>query len=285
MGRQMTSWRDKILAMGWGPQSFLVMARILDWNVDQLDKPVSSPVKDSLPVDVTRIDWEAAYNASPQLLKEIGRCFDPAFPQDQPPTENKSLGHWLRETMDSTERIMTKAKSRTDLKSGMIPDETVEKNRELKAVVETAKSHLQDLLIEIKVNIDNTRVILTHQKTMTDLLEQARAGDDMALLAALQINRWLTYISWINSRIQKAVAEKEHGFLERLARATEHRQSIQKNAKIWYILTVLWEAGLKKLTYRQIRGFLKEAGLMGVPSTQALERSAERLGLKKYVIE
>jgi hypothetical protein len=51
------------------------------------------------------------------------------------------------------------------------------------------------------------------------------------------------------------------------------------------ILIALWEAGLKKLTYKQIRGFLKEVGLQGLPTHQALERYAQRLGLKKNVIE
>jgi hypothetical protein len=44
----------------------------------------------------------------------------------------------------------------------------------------------------------------------------------------------------------------------------------------------LWDLGLKKLTYNQIRGFLKQAGLSQVPTHAALERYAQRLGLKKY---
>jgi hypothetical protein len=59
----------------------------------------------------------------------------------------------------------------------------------------------------------------------------------------------------------------------------------EKNAKIGFILAALWEAGLMRLTYRQIRGFLKAAGSRGVPLPQALERYAQRMELKKYWIE
>jgi len=42
----------------------------------------------------------------------------------------------------------------------------------------------------------------------------------------------------------------------------------------------LWEAGLKRLKFEQIRDFLKLAGFHGVPSPGSLERYAERLALK-----
>ena len=48
---------------------------------------------------------------------------------------------------------------------------------------------------------------------------------------------------------------------------------------------MLWDLGLKKLTYNQIRGFLKQAGLSQVPTHDALERYGQRLGLKKNYID
>jgi hypothetical protein len=70
-----------------------------------------------------------------------------------------------------------------------------------------------------------------------------------------------------------------------LATALERRPQLRGNATIGFILLVLWEAGLKKLTSNQLRGFLKAVGIQNVPSHQALERYWERLGLKKYTVE
>ena len=49
-------------------------------------------------------------------------------------------------------------------------------------------------------------------------------------------------------------------------------------------MAVLWEAGLKRLTYSEIRGFLQVVGLRGVPSPKALERCGQRVGLTKYYV-
>ena len=48
---------------------------------------------------------------------------------------------------------------------------------------------------------------------------------------------------------------------------------------------MLWDLGLKRLTYNQMRGFLKTVGVSQVPTHAALERYAQRLGLKKYDID
>jgi hypothetical protein len=68
-----------------------------------------------------------------------------------------------------------------------------------------------------------------------------------------------------------------------MAQSLKQEPAPRKHATIGLILAMLWEAGLHRLTYKQIRGFLKSAGLEGLPTAQALERYAQRLGLKKYV--
>ncbi len=50
-------------------------------------------------------------------------------------------------------------------------------------------------------------------------------------------------------------------------------------------MIVMWEAGLKDLTYSQIHEYLQVVGLHDVPSPQALGRYALRLELKKNTVE
>ena len=85
------------------------------------------------------------------------------------------------------------------------------------------------------------------------------------------------------SRIQQMIAGRESAVLHELARALESRPQLRKNATIGFILLALWDAGLKRLTSNQLRGFLKAVGVQDVPLHQALERYRERLGLKKNV--
>ena len=77
------------------------------------------------------------------------------------------------------------------------------------------------------------------------------------------------------------LTEPNHAFVKDLQQIGS-RPLLSKQAKIGFILSLLWDLGLKKLTYNQIRGFLKQAGLPQVPTHAALERYAQRLGLKKY---
>jgi hypothetical protein len=85
--------------------------------------------------------------------------------------------------------------------------------------------------------------------------------------------------------VQRELKEQNQAFAKGLPKRLGSRPLLPKQAKIGFILSVLWEAGLKRLTYKQIRGFLKTADVENVPSHQALERYAQRLGLKKYYIE
>ena len=80
------------------------------------------------------------------------------------------------------------------------------------------------------------------------------------------------------------MTEQNQPFLKDLRRVGS-RPLLPKHAKIGLILLVLWDFGLKRLTYNQIRGFLKTVGLSQVPPHAALARYGERLALRKYHID
>jgi hypothetical protein len=135
--------------------------------------------------------------------------------------------------------------------------------------------------IELKATADDFTARLVWGTPMSELLDKAEAGDAPAVLQVLQVNPRLATRDGISRVIQRALTEPNHAFVKDLQQIGS-RPLLPKQAKIGMILSLLWDLGLKKLTYNQIRGFLKQAGLSQVPSHAALERYAQRLGLKKY---
>ncbi len=119
---------------------------------------------------------------------------------------------------------------------------------------------------------------------MSELLEAAEAGATSAVLQVLQVNARLAEREGISRVVQRALTESNHAFVRDLQKVGS-RPLLPKQAKIGFILCMLWDLGLKKLTYNQIRGFLKQAGLSQVPTHEALERSAQRLDLKNNYID
>ena len=117
---------------------------------------------------------------------------------------------------------------------------------------------------------------------MSELLDAAEAGDASAVLQVLQVNSRLATRDRISRVIQRALTEPNHAFVKDLQKIGT-RPLLPKQAKIGFILSLLWDLGLKRLTYNQIRGFLKQAGLPQVPAHAALERYAQRLGKKNYI--
>src|SRR5262245_9795913 len=101
-------------------------------------------------------------------------------------------------------------------------------------------------------------------------LTAALEGDQPALQRVLSLNPWLSYHPGIARQIQEATAAQDHAFLARIAQGLKQEPAPRKHATVGLILAMLWEAGLHRLTYEQLRGFLKSAGLEGVPSHQAL---------------
>jgi hypothetical protein len=194
------------------------------------------------------------------------------------------LGHGFRTTMGQIAKLLKKADRLTDPKTGLFTEAGLQ-TPELKALVATAQAQLTGMLVELQTTFDTITALLTWGTPMPTLLEQALAGEATALLRVLALNPHLIYRPAITQTIQHKIAQRKSDFLEHLARALAGRPQLRKHAAIGFILLVLWEAGLKRLTSNRLRGFLKAAGVQDLPTHQALERYWERLGLKKYVRE
>jgi hypothetical protein len=231
----------------------------------------------------TPIDWAIAYRAAPKFLTGIVKHFDPTI-TPLPPSDEQRFGAWLRTTLDKIDRVFRRLDPLTDAKTGVFSEETMQR-REFQHFIREAQEHVDEMRIEFKAAVDNLTAIVVWGKTMAELLEAAEAGDASAVLHVLQLNPRLAGRDGIIRVVQRELKEQNQAFAKGLPKRLGSRPLLPKQAKIGFILSVLWEAGLKRLTYKQIRGFLKTADVENVPSHQALERYAQRLGLKKYYIE
>ena len=276
-------WRTRLLGGESDPESMLTMAKILVQAVEWAERGLAKAGTDLLATQASAVQWEQSYHTSPQIITQLLQCLDPAV-GGQPPRDESVLGPWVRTTMAQIARLLKKADRITDPKTGLFTEAGLQ-TKEVKALVATAQEQLTGMLMEFQVMLDTIVALLTWETPMPALLARALAGEETALLRVLSLNPHLVSHPALTRAIQQKIAQRESDFLHDLARVLEQRPSVRKNAAIGFIVLVLWEAGLKRLTSNMMRGFLKAVGVPDLPTHQALERYRERLGLKRYVRE
>lgn len=280
MENQGERWRDRLEAQGWKAESLLVLARISAEMVDHAASGGLAPAGERMLTEQTpAIDWATAYCAAPTFLTRIVTHLDPSITL-LAPSENQRVEVWLRTTMEKVDRLFRRLEHRTNPSSGLLFENTLSRS-EMQRLKQEAQAHAGEMRVELKAAVDNLTAQLVWGKPMTELLEAAEAGDTSAVQQVLQVNPRLAERERISRVVQRALTEPNHAFVKDLENVGS-RPLLPKQAKIGFILLMLWDLGLKKLTYNQIRGFLKQAGLSQVPTHDALERYAQRLGLKKY---
>ena len=257
------AWAGRIAALGWRPESFLVMARMsreaLDLVLGARTAPPRKRETSGPAVDWEGVDWEDAYRAQPEALERVIRTLDPGFSASPhiktagssvvSPRADSFLGEWLRDTMEGVETISSKIDRVADPKTGMVPDTALE-GGEFRALIETAKADVKRFITELRAGADTVVALMQAGRPMHDLVLAAKAGDDDALLAAIGINPHVIDVDGINARVRRAVKERDARFQDRLGRALKAGPALQKNAKVGFTLRVLWEAGLKRLSFR-----------------------------------
>jgi hypothetical protein len=284
MNNRAMHWQDRLAASNWNPETFLIMGRLfLDLGQRVMPETLQRIGGTRQQTVFTETDWDQAYRAAPGMLTQITASFDPALAREAPAQE-EALGPWLRDTMNRIATIVTKMEKHTDRNTGFFTEEAMQ-SPELKAVLGTIDQGIDPLLVELKAALDNIAALMSSGHPMSDWLIKAQGGDYEALRFVLSLNPWLIYHAGITRRIQQSFTEEDQELLHDIAQIPRQQSGFPKHATIGLILIALWEAGLKRLTYNQIRGFLKGVGLHGLPTHQALERYGQRLGLKKNVIE
>jgi hypothetical protein len=284
MNNRAMHWQDRLAASNWNPETFLIMGRLfLDLGQRVMPETLQRVGGTRKETVFTATDWDQAYRAAPGVLTHITASFDPTLAREAP-AQAEALGPWLRDTMNRIATIVTKMEKHTDRNTGFFTEEAMQ-SPELKAVLATIDQRVDPLLVELKAALDNLAALMSSGHPMSDWLTKAQGGDDQALGFVLSLNPWLIYQAGITRRIQHSFTEKDQELLDRLAQLPGQQSGFPKHATVGLILIALWEAGLKKLTYNQIRGFLKGVGLQGLPTHQTLARYGQRLGLKKNVVD
>lgn len=283
MENQGERWRARLEAQGWKAESLVLLARLSAEMVDHAASGGLAPAGERMLTEqTTPIDWAKAYRAAPTFLAGLVKHFDPTMTL-LPPSEEQLVAAWLRTTLEKVDRLFRRLEPMTDAKTGMFSDEVLPRN-DMQRLMREAHAHADEMRIELKAAVDNLTAILVWGKPVGELLEAAEGGDASAVLQVLQVNPRLVERLGISRVVQQALKEPNHAFVKDMQRIGS-RPLLPKHAKIGFILSLLWELGLKQLTSKQIRGFLKTVGVPQVPTHTALERYAQRLGLKKYHIE
>jgi hypothetical protein len=276
-------WRDRLEAQGWKAESLILLARLSAEMVDHAASGGLAPAGERMLTEqTTPIDWAKAYRAAPIFLARIVTHLDPSI-TPLASSDDQLVGVWLRTTLEKVDRLIRRLEHRTDPTTGLLFDEMFPRG-EMQGLKREALHHADEMRVELKAAVDNLTALLVWGTSMFELLEAAEAGDASAVVQVLQVNPRLIGREGINRVVQRALTEPNHAFVKDLP-TIGSRPLLPKHAKIGFILLVLWELGLKRLTYKQIRGFLKTADVPHVPTHVALERYGQRLGLKKYNIE
>lgn len=282
---QSEAWRDRVASLGWRAESFLVMARLLSRLAHDLTPVQLTGAGRRLQSDTFKTtDWDRAYRTAPSVISQMAIGLTPRL-AEQPPTEAQpGWGAWMRETFTEIDATMNRLDAVTDAKTGYFTNDAMQRP-ELKAVVTRAEQQAEAMVVELKAFADNLASVMHTGQSMVDLLTRALEGDRQALQRVLTLNPWLSYHPKIARQLQEATATQDHALLAAISQTLQQEPTPRKHSTIGLILALLWEAGLSRLTYKQLRGFLKAAGIEGVPAHQALERYSQRLGLRKYVRE
>jgi len=282
MENQGERWRNRLEAKGWKAESLILLARIAAEMVDHASSGGLAPAGEQMLTEqTTPIDWAKAYRAAPKFLARMVTHIDPSI-TPLAPSDDQLVGTWLRTTLQKVDRLIRRLGHRTDPTTGLLFDEMFPRS-EMQRLKQEAQQHADEMRIELKAAVDNLTALLVWEKPMWELLEAAEAGDASAVLQVLRVNSRLAERGGISRVVQRALTEQNHAFVKELQRIGS-RPLPPKHAKIGLILSMLWDLGLKRLTYNQIRGFLKTVGVPQVPTHAALERYAQRLELKKYHI-
>src|SRR2546427_8718928 len=144
-------WRERLLAQGADPQSFLIMAKIIAQMMDVADKGIAPAGKQVLAGQAAIVNWGKAYQTSPHVMTQITRSFDPTMDLESP-SEEFAIRPWLRDTMAKVKKITQKADRLTDKRTGLFTDDAMQ-TKELKAVMEIGQSQTGGFLVEIQVAI------------------------------------------------------------------------------------------------------------------------------------
>lgn len=157
----------------------------------------------------------------------------------------------------------------------------IEMEKEYKNSSEAAlekKYFRQSIIINVLLSAYNSICALVFEKSLTQLLKEAKNGNEDSFFDLLQIDRTVIECDWAQKMIRKAQLKGDDKFFRRMAKAIV--KSPLQNAKQFttarMVIVVFWHLGLRKLKYYEIRRLLKSCGLV-VQDADPFRRFVQRL--------
>lgn len=137
----------------------------------------------------------------------------------------------------------------------------------------------QSMIFNIIFSIYNSIALLVFEKTLTDLIKEARNGDKESFFNLLRIDRTVIECEWAQKMIRKSQLTGDHKFFKQMAKAIS--KSPIENAKEYttarIVILLFWGFGLRKLEYPEMIDLIEACGIKLQESPEAFERFVRRL--------
>lgn len=137
----------------------------------------------------------------------------------------------------------------------------------------------QSMIFNIIFSIYNSIALLVFEKTLTDLIKEARNGDKKSFFNLLRIDRTVIECEWAQKMVRKAQLTGDHKFFKQMAKAIS--KSPIENAKEYttarMVILLFWGFGLRKLEYPEMIDVIEACGIKLQESPEAFERFVRRL--------
>jgi len=229
------TWRERLVALEWRPDTVLVMARLFHQLAKDLTPAHLTQAEARLQSDTFKTtDWDRAYATLPSALAQVTADLTPAW-SSQVPTQPPGWEVWVRESLTHIDATVRRLEARTDAKTGLFTDEAM-RGTELKTVVARVEQQVDSIVVELKAVADNLASVLQTGHLMSEWLTRARGGDPAALRWVLSLNPWLSYHPEITTQLQARMAAQDHTELVKIAHAFKQGPRLSKHAAIGLIL-------------------------------------------------
>ncbi len=122
------------------------------------------------------------------------------------------------------------------------------------------KTNVMSALIDV---LNSVSTNLAYQKTMPQIAEDIRNGDDKSLFKAITINKSLLFAEEVKNRFIQAQLTGDTVFFKKAGRAIASNPlaRIGQYGKTYSVLSLFWYTGLYKLTNPELQDFLESCGL------------------------
>ena len=243
-------------------------------------------IKWKIPKVVSKEEAEKArYDFKKWLLKKIKR-----LPEDSQNyykkvflpfySEIDAVHHFKNKSLETLKKISTDFWG--DLFLLSLHDRIVEiQNQFRNSAKEALEKDLyrHSFYLDITLAIYNSIALLVFEKTLTDLLKEAKNGDKGSFFNLVQIDRTVIECDWAQKIIRKAQLAGDEQFFKQMAKAISRTplENDKEYTTARIVILIFWQLGLRKLDYIEMLELIESCGVKLQETPEAFERFVRRL--------